>query len=125
MARLANRLLANQTAVDASGDTGDIRNSQIDGAVGGHFVVTTSNKSGTPSLTFTIQGKEEQTGAYYTLLAGSAVTNAETNVYTVFPGGPASPNVSANNFLPAVYRVIWVYSGTGSMDVQVGVNLLG
>lgn len=64
---------------------------------------TTAATSG--SVTLSIQGKDAN-GVYYTILAGAAVTTVSTNVYTVYPGAPATANVSANDFLPRTYRVV-------------------
>src|SRR5690349_1113643 len=69
------------------------------------------------SITLTIQGKDKQSGDWHTLLAGSAEASVTTGPkkYTVFPGAPATSNVSANAYLPPVWRVIVVGADTDSM----------
>jgi hypothetical protein len=76
------------------------------------------------SFTVSIQGKDNASGKYYTLLAGAAVTTAVTNVYTVYPGIPAAANVSANDVLPKTFRVIATYNSGTSSTFTVGVTLL-
>src|ERR1051326_5051917 len=56
-------------------------------------VVLDMTTVGTGSVTVTIEGKDQASGKYVTLLAGSAVVTNSTNVYTVYPGLPASANV--------------------------------
>lgn len=79
---------------------------------------------GAGSFTVTIQGKDLASGKYYTLLAGAAVSAAATNVYTVYPGLPATANVSANDVLPKTFRVIATYNSGTSSTFTVGVTLL-
>ena len=57
-------------------------------------------------------------------LAGAAVTTNVTNVYTVFPGAPATANVSANDHLPQVFRVIVTHGNANPADYSLGLNLL-
>jgi hypothetical protein len=67
-------------------------------------VVLDMTAIGTGSVTLAIQGKDKQSGKYYTLLSGAAVTTNSTNVYKVFPGATASANAVANDALPEVWR---------------------
>jgi hypothetical protein len=75
---------------------------------------------GTGSVTLTIQGKDEASGKYYTLLAGAAVTTNSTNVYTVFPGAPATANVSANDIVPRTFRILVTANNANSATYSVG-----
>ena len=72
------------------------------------------------SFTLTIQGKDETSGKYYTLLAGAAVSTVSTNVYTVYPGAPVTANVSANSPLPRTWRVIATYNSGTDLTFSVG-----
>jgi len=49
----------------------------------------------TPSVVFTIQGKDEVSGKYYTLLASAAITGTGTTVLRVYPGLTAAANLVA------------------------------
>lgn len=126
MARMMNKLVKSNALVDGPGNSGDIRNSQIDNAVGAHFIVKTSNLQGvgSPTVVVIIEGKDEQTGDYYTILSSNSIASATTTVLKVMPGFTASSGTVANDFLPATYRVRWTFSGADSMDVMIGVNLV-
>ena len=78
------------------------------------------------SITLTLQGKDPLSGDWHTLLASAAVTSVTTgpNVYTIFPGAPVTSNVSANTFLPRVWRVIVVGADTDSMTYSISADLL-
>lgn len=79
---------------------------------------------GSGSVTLTIQGKDAASGKYYTLLAGAAVTTNSTNVYTVFPGSTATANVSANDLLPRVWRVITTANNANATTYTVGASVV-
>src|SRR5213594_974505 len=69
-------------------------------------VVVDTTAIGTGSITLSIQGKDKASGKYYTLLAGAAIITNTTNVYTVFPGATVTANVSANDTLPEIWRLV-------------------
>ena len=96
----------------------------LTGSFVGVKVVLDMTVPGTGSVTLTIQGKDPTSGEYYTILAGAAVTTDSTNVYTVFPGAPASANVSANDHLPAVIRIRVVANNANSATYSVGASFL-
>jgi len=94
------------------------------GAFRGIKAVLDMTTVGTGSVTLTIQGKDAASGKYYTLLAGAAVTTNSTNVYTVFPGAPATANVSANDQLPKTFRILVTANNANAATYTVGVTLL-
>jgi hypothetical protein len=65
-----------------------------------------------PTLTVTIQGKDAASGKYYTILASAALAAVATTVLTVYPGLVAAANLTANDVLPATWRVITAIAGT-------------
>ncbi len=79
---------------------------------------------GTGSVTVTIQGKDLASGKYYTLLAGAAVITNVTNVYTVFPSATVTANVSANDYLPMIWRVIATANNANPATYTVGACVL-
>lgn len=79
---------------------------------------------GTGSVTLTIQGKDDVSGKFYTILAGAAVITNSTNVYKVGPGLPATANVSANDVLPAIIRIIVTANNANSATYSVGCSLM-
>jgi hypothetical protein len=87
-------------------------------------VVLDTTVIGTGSVTVTIQGKDRASGKYYTLLAGAAVVTNVTNVYTVFPGAPVAANVSANDQLPEVWRIVVTANNANPATYTVGAALL-
>ena len=90
------------------------------------IVVDITAISGTAaSLTVTLQGKDAASGKYYTILASAALTTVSTTVLTVFPAATASANVSVNDELPAIWRVIATIAGTTpAVTATVGASLL-
>lgn len=96
-------------AAAAAGATVDFDNPRADGA---QIYINVTALGGAPTnVTFTIQGKDPVTGSYYTILAGAAITSAGNQVLRVFPGAPATANVSANDFLPRTWRISWAFTG--------------
>lgn len=87
-------------------------------------VVLDMTTVGTGSVTLTIQGKDVASGKYYTLLVGAAVTTISTNVYTVFPGAPATANVSANDMLPPNWRILVTANNANATTYKVGASLV-
>lgn len=99
-----------QTAASAGVNGADLQNYEARGV---KVVINISAITGTgPTYTVTIQGKDVASGQYYTLLASAALNATGTTVLTVFPGAPASANVSANDALPANWRIITAVAGT-------------
>jgi hypothetical protein len=72
----------------------------------------------------TIQGKDRASGTYYTILAGAAVTTNSFNTYSVFPGAAATANVSANDFLPEVWRIITTANNANAATYGIGAVFL-
>jgi hypothetical protein len=103
--------LATLAAASAGGNLADQVNYQHRGV---KVIVDITALTGTsPTLTVTIQGKDEVSGKYYTLLASAALNATGTTVLTVYPGLTASANVMANDTLPKLWRVITAIAGTG------------
>lgn len=85
----------------------------------GLHVVLDVTSAGTGSITLTVEGKDSLSSKYYTLLAGVAVTTNSTNVYKVYPGLPATANVSANDIVPRTYRVTVTANNANSVTYSV------
>lgn len=75
------------------------------------------------TVTLTIQGKDGVSGKYYTLLAGAAVGSVSTNTYKVFPGAPATSNVSANDQLPRAWRINLAGAASPNATYSVGCSV--
>ena len=80
--------------------------------------------SASPSVTLEIDAKDPVSGKYYSLLTGAAVTSVSTNVYTVYPGAPATTNVSANSPLPRTWRVKVTANNANAGTYSCGASLI-
>ena len=87
-------------------------------------VVLDMTAFGTGSVTLTIQGKDRGSGKYYTLLAGAAVVSNATFTYTVFPGATVAANVSANDCLPDIWRILCTANNANPTTYTVGWSTL-
>lgn len=110
--------LTARTATVATADQGN----RYHRGVRVHVEVTAA--ADTPSVVFTIQGKDAISGDYYTLLASAAVTGISENYYLVYPGGTAAANLVANLALPPVWRVNCVAADADSITYRVTAELL-
>lgn len=90
----------------------------------GIHVVLDMTTVGTGSVTLTIEGKDEASGKYYTILAGAAVTTNSTNVYKVFPGATAAANAVANDVIPRTFRITVTANNANAATYSVGYSLI-
>lgn len=89
-----------------------------------HFVINVSAIAATTgSITPTIQGFDEASQTYYTLLTGIAITTTGTTVLKIYPGISAVANVSASDFLPAKWRVSIAVADATSITYSITANL--
>ena len=85
---------------------------------------TTDADLGSASVVFTLQGKDEISGSYYTLIQSAAVDAVGTTVLRVYPALTASPNLIVSDVLPEDFRVIATHADDSSITYSVAVNLL-
>jgi hypothetical protein len=121
MASHVQKTLLASAARTATVNTADQRNRQHIG-VRVHIDVTAI--AATPSVVFTVQGKDTITGDYYTLLASAAVTATGDTFLLVYPTVTAVANAAANNVLPASWRVACVHGDADSITYTVTAELL-
>lgn len=99
--------LGQQYAVNGSGSPANQADQTNPGWRGLKVVIDiTANAGGLGSATVTIQGKDKASGKYYTILQSAALAAVATTVLTVFPGAAVAANLSANDQLPEVFRII-------------------
>lgn len=79
---------------------------------------------GAYSQTITIQGKDEASGKYYTILASAVHTDVSTRVLQVHPGEVASANLIAEALLPANIRISISHTTNNSITRTIGVQLV-
>ena len=117
----------NLLPVSFTAATGTLTSSDLPNECAGlHLVVDITAISGTsPTLTVTIEGKDMTSGKYYTILASAALNATGTTVLRVYPGLAASANVTANDALPACWRVKAVAGGTTpTITATIGASLI-
>jgi hypothetical protein len=83
-------------------------------------VIDVTAITATPSVTFTIQGKDPLSGKYFTILASAAITGVGTTVLRVAPGLTAAANLVANDVLPQTWAVDAVHGDSDSITYSVG-----
>ena len=121
MAATTQKTLLASAARTASVNSDDQKNAYHRG-VRVHIKVTADPAAA--SLTYTIEGKDQITGTYYTLLASAAVASVSDTFLLVYPGATVTSNVSANSALPAWWRVKCTAADTDSFTYQVTAELL-
>lgn len=89
-----------------------------------HLVIDATASADTPSVVFTIQGKDALSGQYYTILASAAVTGISTTVLRVYPGLTAVGNLTANDILPAIWRVDCNAADADSITYSIGASTI-
>lgn len=95
-----------------------------DDARGVSVVIDVTAVGVTPSVVFTIQGKDGASGKYYTLLASAAITGTGTTRLRVYPGIVVAANLSASDVLPRRWRVIATHGNAVSITYSVGATSL-
>ena len=74
------------------------------------------------SITVTIQGKDEVSGTYYTLLVSPAIVATGLTVLKVYPGITAAANASASDIMPRLWRASVAVGSADSVTYSVGVG---
>ena len=87
-------------------------------------VLDMTNVAAGPSVTLTIEAKDNASGKYSTLLAGAAVTTVSTNVYVVYPGLTPVANKVVSDVLPRTWRVTVTANNANSGTYSVGASYL-
>jgi hypothetical protein len=82
-------------------------------------IIDVSAVAATPSVVFTIQGKNELTGTYYDLLSSAAVTATGVTRLRVHPALTVAANAAASDLLPSIWRVNAVHGDADSITYSV------
>ena len=91
---------------------------------GAHFIIFVGDIETDAKITPAIEGYDDISGEYYTLLTGAEISTVGVNVLKIYPGIGQIPNGSASDILPRIFRVVVGYAGSGDIDYSVGVNLV-
>jgi hypothetical protein len=89
-----------------------------------HVVIDATAASATPSVVATIQGKDELSGKYYTILASAAITGISTTILKVYPGITAAANLSVSDILPRTWRVSVAHGDADSITYSIGASVI-
>lgn len=76
-----------------------------------------------PSLVVTIEGKDRESGKYFTLLTSAAITAVGTVLLRVYPGLTPVANLTASDLLPTFWRVSVAAGNANSATYSVGATL--
>jgi hypothetical protein len=90
--------------------------------VGVQVVIVTSAVTATPSVVVTIDGLDPLSNTFYNILTSAAIATTSTVVLRVHPDIVAAANLTAQDFLPATYRVTMTHGDTDSITYTVGIN---
>jgi hypothetical protein len=78
-----------------------------------------------PSITVVVEGLDEASGQYYTLLSSAALSVAGFTPLTVYPGIAAAANSAASQVLPKSWRVRYTIAGTTpAVTATIGASLI-
>ena len=83
-------------------------------------VIDVTAITATPSVVFTIQGKDPLSGKYYAILASAAIVATGTTGLRVYPGLTAAANLVASDLLPRTWAVDAVHGDSDSITYSVG-----
>lgn len=89
-----------------------------------HLVIDCTAVTSSPSVVFTLQGKDAISGKFYTILASAAIVGTGTTVLRVGPGLTTAANLVANDVLPRSYRVIATHGNSDSITYSVGMSIV-
>ena len=86
-------------------------------------VINCTAVTSSPSVVFTIQGKDNL-GILYALLASVAIVGTGTTVLQVYPGITAANNTKANALVPRTWNIKAVHGNTDSITYSVTASLI-
>ena len=87
-------------------------------------VIDVTAITATPSVVFTIQGKDPLSGKYYAILASAAIVATGTTVLRVYPGLTAAANLVASDLLPRTWAVDAVHGDADSITYTCAALLI-
>jgi hypothetical protein len=78
-----------------------------------------------PTLTVIVEGLDEASGQYYTLLSSAALAATGFTLLSVYPGIAAAANSAASQVLPKSWRVRYTIAGTTpAVTATIGASLI-
>jgi len=86
--------------------------------------ITASGVTVSGGVTFGIEGKDETSDSYYTILSSANLVANGTVVVKVYPGLIAATNLVANDHLPRIWRVTAIHANSDDVTYSVGGSYL-
>lgn len=93
------------------------------GGAGVVVVIDMTEGEAVDTVTFHIQGKDDASGKYYTILSSTALNAVATTVLQVHPALTVVAFSAASHLMPETWRVQADHSGVGSFTYSVGAVL--
>lgn len=79
----------------------------------------------TPTLTVIIEGKDPESGVYFTILSSAALNANGMTCLQVYPGATVAANLSLSQCMPITWRIRTVIAGTTpAVTATVGVQTI-
>lgn len=86
-------------------------------------VINVTAVTSSPSVVFTIQGKDNL-GILYPLLVSAAIVGTGTTTLQVYPGLTAAANTKANGLVPRTWNIKAVHGNSDSITYTVTASLI-
>lgn len=90
-----------------------------------HLTFDLTSVPDTDTVTPKVQGFDSTSGKYYDILVGTSHATTSTVTLKIGPGFAETSNVSTNNMLPLIWRVVVTHSASSNFVYSVGANLGG
>ncbi len=87
-----------------------------------HVVINTTLDAAAASVVPTIDGYDPLSDTWYNILTAAAVTAVGTIVLRVHPDLLAVANLTAQDFLPRVYRVVMTHADGDAITYSININ---
>ena len=87
------------------------------------IVIDVTAVTSTPSVVFTVQGKDLLSGKYYPILVSAAITGTGTTVLHVGDGTADVDDFARGTRLPRVWRIEAVHGDVDSITYSIGADL--
>ena len=84
------------------------------------FTINVTATASTPSVVFSIEGKDPLSKAFYNIIDSAAITATSTTTIQVGMNIIAAANVAANEMLPEEYRITATHGDADSITYSVG-----
>ncbi len=106
----------------ATNSTADQNNDQWRGM---HLFINVSAIVSSPSVVFTISGKDPISATYYDILVSPAIVATGTTILKIYPGIGVLSNGAASDILPRTWRVTATHANSNSITYSIVANMVG